>query len=54
MEHGIVTDWDAMELLWRYAIVLLVQRPEGPSGSRTRTAELMFEAPSMPSLMVLQ
>lgn len=54
IEHGIVTDWDSMEHIWRHTFdqlrvdpddrdVLLTEAPRNPNKNREKMAEIMFE-----------
>ena len=55
MEHGIVRNWDDMNLLWDYTFreklqvdpagrkVLLTEPPMNPKKNREKMAEVMFE-----------
>jgi actin-related protein len=54
IEHGIVTDWKDMELLWRHVFdelkvspkehpVLLTEAPLNPYQNRQRAADIFFE-----------
>ncbi|KEG14331.1 actin 2 [Trypanosoma grayi] len=63
MEHGIVTDWDGMERVWRHAYeelhvpaerqaVLLTEPPLNPIGNREKMAEILFESFAVPALHV--
>ena len=53
IEHGVVTDWDAMEKLWRHSFcsvradpathpVLLTEPPLNPRACRERTVQMAF------------
>jgi len=61
IEHGIITDWKDMELLWRHVYeklnvspkehpVLLTEAPLNPYMNRVRAAEIFFETFDVPSL----
>lgn len=62
--HGIVTDWDDMELLFRHAYdeqlkvdsddypLLLTEPPMNPKENRERMTELMFETFRVPALYI--
>ena len=62
--HGIVTDWDDMEALWRHTYydrlrvapedhnVLLTEPPMNPRKNRECMAQIMFETFSVPGMYV--
>lgn len=65
MEHGIVDDWNDMELIWRYIYskeqlstfaeehpVLITESPVNPRRNRERTAEIFFETFNVPALFI--
>jgi actin-related protein len=64
LEHGIVTDWDDMEKVWRHAYcnelrivpaehpVLLTEAPLNPKTNREHMARVMFEVFGVPALYV--
>ncbi|MFX1252204.1 MAG: actin, cytoplasmic 2 [Promethearchaeota archaeon] len=64
IEHGIVTDWDAMEKLWYYTLhndlrvnpsehsVLLTEAPLNPERNRIKMAEIFFETFNVPAMYV--
>ncbi len=64
LEHGIVTDWDALEKIWNFTFhndlrvnpsehpVLLTEAPLNPKQNRERMAEIMFETFNVPALYV--
>ncbi|EAN84193.1 putative actin 2 [Trypanosoma cruzi] len=63
MEHGIVSDWDQMERVWRHAYeqlrvpperqaVLLTEAPLNPISNREKMAETLFESFGVPALHV--
>lgn len=65
MEHGMVTDWNDMELIWRYIYskeqlqtfaeehpVLITESPVNPRRNRERTAEILFESFNVPALFI--
>lgn len=65
MEHGVVTNWNDMELVWAHALknelqvateehpVLVTEAPLNPRANRDRMAQLMFETFGVPALYVL-
>ena len=64
IEHGIVTDWDAMERLWDYTFesqlcidpetrnIMLTEAPQNPKKNREKMVEIMFERFNVPSTYV--
>lgn len=65
MEHGIVVDWNDMELIWHHIYskeqlntfaeehpVLITESPVNPRRNRERTAEIFFETFNVPALFV--
>ncbi|KAG2500060.1 hypothetical protein HYH03_002337 [Edaphochlamys debaryana] len=64
IEHGIVTNWDDMEAVWRHTFenelrvdtserpVLLTEAPRNPKSNREKTTEIMFETFQVPALYV--
>jgi len=63
VEHGIVTDWDGMEKLWKNTfeelqvnpqehLVLLTEAPLNPKRNREKMYEIMFEAFDVPAMHV--
>ena len=64
IEHGVVTDWDAMEKIWHYTFfndlrvdpsehpVLLTEPPLNPRENREKIAEIMFETFNTPAVYV--
>lgn len=65
MEHGIVVDWNDMELIWHYIYskeqlqtfaeehpVLITESPSNPRRNRERTAEILFETFNVPALFM--
>ncbi|XP_078662186.1 actin, cytoplasmic-like [Branchiostoma floridae x Branchiostoma belcheri] len=62
IEHGIVTDWDGMEKIWRHTFqtelglapeeqaVLLTEPPLNPKANREKMAQIMFESFNTPAL----
>jgi len=64
VEHGIVTNWDQMEKIWRHTFynelrvdpedypVLLTEPPLNPKASRERMVKVMFDTFGVPKLHV--
>jgi len=64
IEHGIVTDWKDMEMVWRTTFfqelrvepnehpVLLTEPPLNPKANRERMASIMFETFNVPALYI--
>jgi centractin len=62
LEHGIVTDWDDMERIWRYVYegelktmseehpVLLTEAPLNPRDNREVAAQILFETFNVPAV----
>eukprot|EP01100_Stratorugosa_tubuloviscum_P003161 TRINITY_DN174_c2_g3_i1.p1 TRINITY_DN174_c2_g3~~TRINITY_DN174_c2_g3_i1.p1 ORF type:complete len:379 (-),score=186.20 TRINITY_DN174_c2_g3_i1:3-1139(-) len=61
IEHGIVTNWNDMELIWRHTFtelncsskehpVLLTEAPLNPRTNREKAAEIFFETLNVPAL----
>ncbi|GBC04043.1 hypothetical protein RclHR1_05490006 [Rhizophagus clarus] len=62
IEHGIVTDWDDMERIWKYIYeeelktaseehpVLLTEAPLNPRNNRELAAQMLFETFNVPAL----
>ena len=62
VQHGIVTDWDAMEKLWHHAFynelkvapeehpVLLTEPPYNIKANREKAAQIMFEKFNVPAM----
>ncbi|KAI8512790.1 hypothetical protein Bbelb_094290 [Branchiostoma belcheri] len=62
IEHGIVTDWDGMEKIWRHTFqtelglapedhaVLLTEPPLNPKANREKAAQIMFESFNTPAV----
>ncbi|KAG2450176.1 hypothetical protein HYH02_000278 [Chlamydomonas schloesseri] len=64
VEHGVVTNWEDMEALWRHTFedqlrvdaaerpVLLTEAPRNPKHNRERATEIMMETFRVPALYV--
>lgn len=65
MEHGIITDWNEMEMIWRFIYskeqlqtypeehpVLLTEAPLNPRRNREKAAEILFEQFNVPALFI--
>jgi len=63
LEHGVVNNWDDMELIWRHIYsemkvnaeehpVLLTEAPLNPRKNREKAAEIFFETFGCPALFV--
>lgn len=61
IEHGVITNWDDMEALWRHIFdelkvsakehpVLLTDPPLNPYSNRTKTADIFFEKFGVPKI----
>ncbi|XP_020647229.2 actin-3 [Pogona vitticeps] len=65
MTHGVVTDWDALEMLWHHVFyteltvcpeelpVLVTDAPLSPTTNREKMAELLFENFEVPAMFVV-
>lgn len=64
IEHGVVTNWDDMQLLWKYTFdnqlrvdptehnVLLTEAPQNPKKNREKMTEIMFEIFKVPGTFI--
>eukprot|EP00386_Alphamonas_edax_P014435 GDKI01044354.1.p1 GENE.GDKI01044354.1~~GDKI01044354.1.p1 ORF type:complete len:376 (-),score=166.43 GDKI01044354.1:379-1506(-) len=64
IEHGIITNWGDMELIWKETFenqlrvgpeehpVLLTEAPMNPKGNREKMAQIMFETFNVPSMYI--
>lgn len=63
LEHGVVSDWDDMSLLWQYLwgrlgvcpeehAVLLTDAPMNPKENREKMAQVLFEGVGVPAFHV--
>ncbi|GLC63628.1 hypothetical protein PLESTF_000057200 [Pleodorina starrii] len=64
IEHGIVTNWDDMECVWRHTFdnelrvdtserpVMLTEAPRNPKNNRQKATEIMMETFQVPALYV--
>ncbi|GLI68966.1 hypothetical protein VaNZ11_013494 [Volvox africanus] len=64
IEHGIVTNWEDMEAVWRHTFdnelrvdtserpVMLTEAPRNPKSNREKTTEIMMETFQVPALYV--
>merc|ERR1719474_300123 len=64
VEHGVVTNWDNMEALWRHTLynelevdpknrqILMTECPLNPKANRERMTQIMFETFNIPEFYV--
>ncbi|MEE6518786.1 hypothetical protein FKM82_030000 [Ascaphus truei] len=64
MTHGVVTDWDALEMLWHHIFytelsispeelaILIADAPLSPTTNREKVAELLFENFRVPAMYI--
>lgn len=65
LEHGVVEDWNAMEMIWEYSIsnglsinnlsehpILITEEPLNPRVNREKMAEVLFESMGVPAVHV--
>ena len=61
IEHGVITNWDDMELLWRHIFdelkvspkehpILLTEPPLNPYSNRLKMADIFFEKFGAPKM----
>ncbi len=61
IEHGVITNWDDMEALWRHVFnelkvvpkehpILLTEPPLNPYANRVKTADIFFEKFGAPKI----